>query len=561
MSSISGEFFKAVNAEAVPLLAVQESNTFISSRYRIQVKGKSNLTFKIDEVQYIISGSGIDSNFKLMSANNWISLLKKNEDIRNLDGHFLILKIEKDKIQIFNDQLGLREIFLYEAEDKIIFSTRIDQLLNNISNIELNNYFLCSLWSHANPIVYETMIKGVKILGPGGTAKLDSRSLEINYDPWLPKKSNLHTDGIVEIIDSTIRSLLEQENQINLGLSGGMDSRTLLSILFSHDKKRWSTYTFGQRSDLDVKIANLMARSMKLNHYHYDSSPFCNDDIMGTWKEFVSETNCILPAHYYHKLSYYKLLPEGEFFIDGGKGEYIRRGLSNRLAKLGKKTFLSKDLSKIKSLLLVSKPNFFSKDILKTWDQYLEDQITKLMETMPDVFELGFENWLDLFNIRYRTGNTGYISQGRLDGIVRNIMPLIQPSILSIIFNIPYKKRERGDVNRKILNRNFSLNLYPLAHDGTLIPFQHNKYTSFAWKKFMKLFIQESSKDLYNFLNINKNYILSRLSDPDYLNSAIYDRKIIETNVTEYYKGNFSKAYFVVWWLTFDHWHKMIFAH
>ncbi len=75
----------------------------------------------------------------------------------------------------------------------------------------------------------------------------------------------------------------------------------------------------------------------------------------------------------------------------------------------------------------------------------------------------------------------------------------------------------------------------------------------------MKYFIKESSENLHLFLNLNKDYIFSRLSDIDFINSPVYDRNKIEVSIRDYYKGLKINANFIVWWMTFDQWHKLIF--
>lgn len=494
-----------------------------------------------------------------MTLFDWQNFITSNKNFSELNGHFLLINEIEDGLQILNDQLGLKELFFYENDLEIIFSSRLDWILRFIDQPEINLKFLNSLWNFENPLIYETLLKEVKILGPGGKARITNKGLDISYIPWVPKKVKSDIDHVTDLISTIINSIIVQKGKVNLGLSGGIDSRTLLSLLLQYEKKLWQSHTFGQNTNLDVKIANAMSKFLKFSHVHHEIDLAEADNIFGTWKDFVIETNCLMPAHSYYELNYYKLLPKNEFFIDGGKGEYLRRGLSNRLAILGNQALLDNNIIGIKKYLISSKPDFFTQEIKGKWLINQDEQVNDVVIGMPDVSELGTENWVDLYNIRYRTGNSSYPSQNRLDQIVQNLMPFIQPKILSAVFNLNAKDRENEKINQKILNHNKVLKLFPLARYKTVIPFQYNKYSCLAWGKLMSFFIKESAKLTKDFLNLQKDYLFSRFSDIDFINSPYYDKNLIINTVKNYYKGKNQNSRFVIWWMTFDQWHRFIY--
>ncbi|RLC50398.1 MAG: hypothetical protein DRZ79_04435, partial [Candidatus Cloacimonadota bacterium] len=239
------------------------------------------------------------------------------------------------------------------------------------------------------------------------------------------------------------------------------------------------------------------------------------------------------------------------------KGEYLRRGLSNRLAVLGKQALLDKNITNIKKYLQLPKPKIFNKDVVKKWENIQNEQINNLITSMPDVNEIGIHNWVDIYNIRYRTANNNYPLQIRLDKIIPNLMPFIQPKVLNEVLNLPSAFRTKELVNRKMLNGFPRLKLFPLARYNTIIPFQYNKYTSVIWGKIMRNFLKESSKNTEIFLELNKDYLLSRFSDSNFINSALYNKKLIKDTVKGYYKGKNKNVDFLLWWMTFDQWHQL----
>jgi hypothetical protein len=274
------------------------------------------------------------------------------------------------------------------------------------------------------------------------------------------------------------------------------------------------------------------------------------DDVFGHWADFVKETNCLVPANYYHELSYYKILPENVFFIDGGKGEFLRRGLSNRLAVFGRKALLNKEMEGIAQYLFLKKPGIFSKDITRNWNLSINQQVESLLNSMPNVRETGVENWIDLYNIRFRTGNSGYVSQSRLDCILPNLMPFIQPVILNAVLNLPPAYRSKELIMKKMLDQNRILKFFPLA--------RYNKYSSLIWSKVMQKIIKEKSNQIDLFLSKNREYNLSRISDSGFINSSIYNKNIIKKTVIDYYAGKSTNQNLLLWWMTFDVWNKLI---
>ncbi len=436
MSWIIGGLSKTDKLEKIKKIPFLPTIQHEQKNLSVYGAGKSLISFTAsDQKLYIICGSGINEKYELMNENNWKEHFRLKKTSSKLNGHYLIIKIYKNEIEIINDQLGLRELFFYDNGKEIYFSSRLDWIIEFIDSIKLNYNYLCSLWNLENPIIYESLIENVKILGPGGNAKISKDGLNIINQPWFPEMRDYSLEDVIHIISKIINSLIDKGKNLCLGLSGGIDSRTILSLLSGYDLNLWSTHTFGQKTNFDVKIANAISKVKKFKHHHYDIAPYSNDKIFGTWMDFVQETNCLIPANFYHELSYYKVLPQNELFIDGGKGEYIRRGLSNRLSILGKKALLSKNIEKIRKFLYLRKPNIFSKDIINNWDSLLNKQVSDLMNNMPNVSDLGIENWVDLYNIRYRTGNSSYPSQTRLDCIVQNLMPLIQPAVLNGLLN------------------------------------------------------------------------------------------------------------------------------
>lgn len=533
--------------------------TFKDDRNIVFGGGESLIHKFDDENKFIVCGTGIDvENELIMQQADWTKAIRSGEII-NSEGHYLVTEISDKNVCISNDKLGLREVFLYEDKTSIYYSTRLDLLLPYIKDKKINLEFLCSYWNLQNPLIYETFLKNVQILGPFGEAEISESGIKLKRKKWIPEIFETSPNEAIIHLSRIVKSVFNSNRCIDLGLSGGIDSRTLLSMFIHYDKNLWQTHTFGNADSIDFRIGSKISEKLQLNKRFLSKNKFENGNELDNWQEFVKETLGFLPAYAYHELSYYKLLDKKHFMIDGGKGEYIRRGLSNRLAFQGKRALLNNNVQLLKQYFICDKPKIFYDHIFENQDSLLDSQISGLLESMPNAKEFGTENWVDLYNVRYRTGMSGFASQTRLDGIIANCMPFIQPSLLNYIFNLQPKVRMNEIINRKIISRNKILKHFPLARYSTIIPYQHNKFTSLAFGKIISKFVKETNNDKIRFINFNKDYALSRVSEIGFVNSSLYNSKKIANEVSKFFDGKSADTELIIWWMTFDVWHKLIF--
>jgi hypothetical protein len=209
MANLIGGLFKTIKANFVEL-PFNPDVRIINDNIVVYAVGPSLIHFKnSQQIEFIICGSALDENLKLMDEDSWRTHTAGNDDYSKLNGHFLLVKIHGNKIEIKNDTLGLRELFFSKQNDGIFFSTRLDWLVNLIDSPQLNFDYLCSMWNFENPLVEECLISNVKLFGRGGTAQISIEQLSITNNSWLPKKQENTVEDIVEMISCLIQSLLK----------------------------------------------------------------------------------------------------------------------------------------------------------------------------------------------------------------------------------------------------------------------------------------------------------------------------------------------------------------
>ena len=524
----------------------------------------SNLSNKTQEMKWIINGTGIKyskQEISFMDESDWNEILPEKRKLTHLNGHFVTVCWNKKEILCKNDQLGQRDMFFTQTESFIAFSTRLDWLLKLRPDCTINLEAYSSSWSLVNSLTYESFVTKIKRLGPGGVAIISRNSLQITRKSWFPDDDiNLEREDPVELLRQFTVFPLHIGYHLDLGLSGGIDSRTLFSLLLSSGLKNWNVHSFGNSKMPDVQIAKKIAKYYKVDHLLY-FEPFTNSiDCIKKYQEFVTQTLLFLPASGFMELGYYeKMYQKNKIIIDGGKGEYFRRIFANKLAIKGRKDLIKKDIFQIRLFLENFKTDIFNDEVTKIIYNASNAQIEKMLNNMPDPKDFGVGNWIDLFSIRYRTANNGSPSQSRLDHFTKNYMPFIQPTLLSAVFKTSIKKRRRAMLNKQILLENKKLMKFPLEKFDTFIPFQLNQISSYFSAKIIRHFYNYQDSETDYFLTIIKDFVQDTVRSSDVRNFELYDNFKIKRIVDQYYNGRKELKNQLIWWLTFDVWRELIY--
>ena len=219
---------------------------------------------------------------------------KGNYIVPDPQGVYIMIRKEGDEIKINQDFQGNFGIYLYENQNKDYFALSnsfilLEEYLVDKQNISLNkdftnNFVISPLCS---PSIYETMIQEITKIPsnsyliiniPNKTIKINSINYEENTIPIESEEGLKIIDKWIDKWGYIIRSLLKKTRNISLDLSGGFDTRTLLTIFFnsgidinkilinsSHDKKHCHEEDYKIASNITNKFG------LKLNNHIIDN--------------------------------------------------------------------------------------------------------------------------------------------------------------------------------------------------------------------------------------------------------------------------------------------------
>jgi hypothetical protein len=467
--------------------------------------------------QTIAVGVGIKKNneeLRFMTSLDWggeVSL----EQTRELNGHFVLIKWNKNEIKIFTDKLGLRDIYFTKLPGNVIlFSTRADWIAK-ITETKLNFREFGSRWLLFNQISPNSIFENIERITGGTYVTINRTNNNIAADKfnWLPAVSgnDFSNMGFSDLLEKLILFPSDHAYKISLGLSGGMDSRVLLSYLIGNKKANWDTYTFGDENSPDSYLANNIITDLGINHMQINIPFSAPADCLKRITDYVSKTLVNNPASGFLQLWNYDAFTDpNEIIIDGGFGEIWRREFFNRLLIRGKNSLENNNIKGIMNHLISPRADIFNSEIQNVMLEGCNEQLENIIKELPGINYIGKENWADLFAVKTRLTNYYSHEQARLDELVLNYMPFAQPSLLENLINLRLMQRNNGRLFRDIIKNNCKLLIkYPLAKGLITHPYWFNTIQSRFWNIIRKKLKWKAYNDyhLINLINLLTPFI------------------------------------------------------
>lgn len=464
------------------------------------------------------------------------------------NGHFISIKFDIEKILIDLDALGLRDAFLYRNKDEIILSTRIDWLKYFIS-LEMDFINFGSKWLFTHQFNRKSIIKNVERL-ISSKYEIDLKSLEVKkFSKSVDfSKKKFSKD---EFYNSFVQNLNSIENKIALSLSGGLDSRVMLSALLKNNFT-FETHTFGVSDSTDVEIAEQIAKDFKLEHYYFNDN-YWKDTLLNNLQNFVITDQITNPVSTAIHLNNYKdLIEKNITIVDGGFGEIWRAEYFKKLKFLSRNILLDFHPNKMINEFRFKRADIFNHEINNLMMDGCFNDLVEIKNEMPSIKDIELQNWLDLLAIKTRLPNFFGYEQKRLDQFLSAFMPFIQTSLLEYLFSMPLDLKINGKFFREIISQVEKLKLYKLARKDYKIPFSLSSYQTAVLLKILGKFKKSNRKDISTPLFEDKELILDLLEYGKLTNVAFYDKNKINSLIRRFKENDISSYSEIDWFLSFE---------
>ena len=391
-------------------------------------------TIKSHLYGFIISKEGIITD-------NYYKKIGFYEEPGPLGAYVMIRKIQ-NKIVLNQDFSSCFGLYFFENRKENYFALSnsfllLEEFLVGKQNISINrdfadNFIISDLWSNS---IKETLINEIIELPSNTIININLKKKKIKFQ-FIDYKENtipLNSKQGLKIIDDWIdkwgfifRSLKNQTDNLAFQLSGGLDTRSLLSILISSGIKlnninfQTSKNNKNPSHKEDFQIAkNISSKyKFKLNNFTLDN------------ESTIWSINDSLYCTMYSNLGFHKLFNlrnrfynKPRFIFTGFGGENIR-GFPGYPIKqyLEQLSFQGKKIPDLKNIFYYSSMRFCKRnvDLLKRGKKY-----SNKYEISSDLF--------------FKGGTKNHFGRLIIEGFIANIYlvsPLMDPEIKKIKFNI-----------------------------------------------------------------------------------------------------------------------------
>lgn len=530
--------------------------------FQLYTSGASKTTFfsigENSKSGYVAVGVGLRNEndiVKHLNQDDWDNiLLNTGFDTSILDGHFLVVGWDEEKVELKNDFLGLRTAYLYTDEEQVTyFSTRLDWLSNVIQKPEIDLFTFGAHWVLINQFNNECFLKNVKRLGPSAHAICKKGTVTIEEELFSPS----FEISSIEDFNNELEAYSNPQSDFNLsvGLSGGLDSRTVLSAVSSTQDVE--AYCFGNKANPDVYIAEHVARESRVAHLFYEETIPLFKDSEREILDYIGQLQGVSPVHGFYRENVLRdINSRNKLMIDGGFGEIHRRQFMGRLAFMNSKKPAEISIEELFNSLTESKFNFFKKSVSDQMIEGSKSQVSTVWEKAILNSDSNLGNCIDLFSLYSRISNTSAMDHSWSDSLTPAYMPFVQKGMLKVMFGLPIEKRINGRLFRGFIRKhNNTLSKLPLVKSGLTYPFSLGKYTSTAFirmkKKFVNPYHDTSGR---KFLLENKDYVMDLMISNKVRECELYEYNVIKETVEGFYKGNYGLELSVTQWLGFELW-------
>ncbi len=441
------------------------------------------------------------------------------------------------------------------VENGVVFSTRPDWLAALAGGLRMDWEAVGSHWLAYNQLSCRSFIHDVERLGPGGYVLFTEGSARVERHPYYPRAGDRH-EAPSALLAAQLRA--SDDRTVSLGLSGGMDSRTLLAL--RPRKEGFGVHVFGSKLREDVQVALSMAENERILFSHFHVPPTNHDDLLRVVSEHAIQAQAVSPASASLSLRYYpELRSQHKLVVDGGFGEIMRRQFMNRLIRRGKRAIRERDARGALDCIRFQRASIFDEPYRQLLEDGAYEDMSALLAEAADWLDLGLEDAVDLMNVRTRLPNFFGYEQARLDARVQNYMPFAHPQAIDSVFDISARRRRRGRLARRIIaTHGPRLRRYPLVKSDVSYSYGLPSLVSAAFVKLKKRFGETAEPpDRTLVLGQLKELIMDRIGSSSLRNDDVYDRAALEALAVGYYRDGANGAQ-LDWWLALDLWRSAI---
>lgn len=468
-----------------------------------------------------------------------------------MDGHFAFAHQSADQTTTLRvDHFGLRSVFACKHEAGIVFSTSLSRIAVWLSSPKINGQAFSTHWLGHNQLSRDCLLQDVVRLSPGN--RMVIRDTVIQIQPVQSNPPDICT------IDQLLETILRAPSQISLGLSGGLDSRFLLSQLI-RSRGRFALHVWGHDKNADVEIATRLAHSISQPVSRPDAH-HSHDQQIQCMSSFGKKMDCSAPATSSLEMDNFRVIAENGFaVIDGAFGEIFRRQYYNRLVLASMATRYSKPdkiVTQVSHSLRFHRADIFSTDFSNVLEDGFKSTVEGICADIQNA-DNSLPEFADNLAISYRLSNFFGYGQSWMDETGVSIMPLAQPSLVRCLLqSTTGRQRKGGKLVRRMIRRDAPiLARLPLVKGSGKYPFSLGPGVAHLWTRCINRSRTTDLLDTRSSTLIGlREWVLDITESRSVRESEYLDTEKVSYITRAFYSGDYSAAPQLDWLLSFVLW-------
>lgn len=392
--------------------------------------------------------------------------LHSGEDLLNIyKGNYTIIIIQKESksICVHNDHFGLKPIYYREFQKGVYISSNLN--FCRLFSYTINYTAVLERLLFSYPISSDTYITGTKFLNGGEVLWYRKKIIEIesrfNLMQFVFRASEpFNINRAVEIFNYSVSQRANHEKKITASLTGGFDSRALVSVLLN-EGKRFDTYSFGCEGGENTEIPMQISLSIpQLNYTAFYLDKYFEDRYVHYATEAIKLSDGLSSFERANYPYVFNKISENSRTVLSGilGGELI--GPVNMLADYINGFYYSlfyKDRDLSWKEQLTKKPYVISEELIKMCSDELSSKIEKRKAILNSLRkeQNGFLFYYhDLLDLGYRRFYGAEVQIERY--YAENLTPFLDFDLLNYVLSTDYVNLFRGSYNKNHFSRRYS---------------------------------------------------------------------------------------------------------
>lgn len=237
--------------------------------------------------------------------------------LSKIDGCFTAILYNKNELKLISDRYGMKPLYLWNDEGNFAWVSEIKALLAfKCFKPEINSQAIDCFMDLGHLLGDITWFKDVKMINAASVITYSLKQREIIekklYWKWSIIKPQIITfkEAVIRLnnlLKSAVLKRVKTDEKIGVSLSGGLDSRSVLTVINQVSGLYGVCFTFGTRGCDDIKIASKVTSVKNNPHYVFELNEknWMDERFQSVWK-----TDGMISLLHLHNPESYEYLKE-----------------------------------------------------------------------------------------------------------------------------------------------------------------------------------------------------------------------------------------------------------